>query len=131
MTFLPERFILHPVEEFFMHCNITVLAENIDICRYFYREAVFASEPVLDSNFQVIFQINDDTTLTLESARGLKFEQVPTACRIELEVDDIESLKARMSKNGTPLTEAFSRSHSPFYHGYDPEGNLLCFYGRH
>lgn len=111
-----------------MHCNITVLVENINICRYFYREILFQTEPVLDSNFQVIFPINNETSLILESSPGPKFEHSACACRIELAVDDLQSLKERMLKNGAPLTEAFSRSHSPFYHGYDPEGNLLCFY---
>ena len=49
-----------------MDCEIILMTENIDVCRYFYREVVGLGEPELDSCQQVIFRLGKEAVLVLE-----------------------------------------------------------------
>ena len=108
-----------------MDCEIVLLVENIDICRYFYRETLGLGEPEMDSNFEVIFRLNESTVLVLEQCDAKYLEHSSSACRFALNISDFEVLKLRMQKNGTPLTEEFTRYGKKAFRGIDPEGNVF------
>ena len=114
----------------FMHCDIILLVDNLDVCRYFYREVVGFGEPEQDSNFQVVFRLNEKTSLVLEKCSSPWLEHASGACRFALEVDDLGSLMDRMQKNGTPLADGFSRFGRSAYQGIDPEGNVFLISGK-
>ena len=74
----------------FMDCEIVLLVENIDICRYFYRETLGLGEPEMDSNFEVIFRLNESTVLVLEQCDAKYLEHSSSACRFALNISDID-----------------------------------------
>ena len=108
-----------------MRCEIVLLVENIDVCRYFYREVFGLGEPVCDSNFQTVFVLNEFTSLVLERCELPYLEHASGACRFTVEVADFTAFSERMQKNGTPLSAGFSRMDNDLYCGSDPEGNLF------
>lgn len=108
-----------------MDCEIVILVENIDICRYFYRETLGLGEPELDSNFQVIFRLSESAVLVLEQCGANYLEHSSGACRFVLDFPDPAALILRMQKNGTPLVEDFNRYGKKTLRGIDPEGNVF------
>ena len=108
-----------------MRCEIVLLVENIDICRYFYREVLGLGEPVQDGNFQTVFELNEFTSLVLEKCELPFMTHASSACRFTLISDDLAGIQERMQKNGTPLSAGFSRMGDDIFRGKDPEGN--CF----
>ncbi|MBE6355711.1 MAG: hypothetical protein E7058_01200 [Lentisphaerae bacterium] len=108
-----------------MRCEIVLLVENIDICRYFYREVLGLGEPVIDSNFQTVFVLNESAALVLEKCELPYMAHASASCRFALETTDLAALQERMQKNGTPLSTGFSRMDKDVYCGSDPEGNVF------
>ena len=108
-----------------MRCEIVLLVENLDICRYFYREVLKLDPMVTDSNFQTVFQLSEQCTLRLEKCELPFLEHLSGACSFSLETGDLPALQERMQKNGTPLEKSFSRSGVESYRGRDPEGNFF------
>ena len=108
-----------------MDCEIVILAENIDVCRYFYREVFGLGEPVTDSNFKTVFVLNESTSLVLEKCELPYMSHAAGACRFTVEVSDFAAFEKRMQKNGTPLSTGFSRMGRELYYGSDPEGNIF------
>jgi catechol-2,3-dioxygenase len=114
-----------------MDCEIVILAENIDVCRYFYRETLGLGEPVQDSAFQVIFSLNPHTRLVLEKCPLPYLEHASSACRFTVIADDLETFISRLEKNGVALNDGFDRSGRKAYCGIDPEGNAFQVIGRY
>lgn len=108
-----------------MRCEIILLVENLDICRYFYREVLQLTEVVVDSNFQTVFQLNDFCSLRLEKCELPWLEHNSAACSFALETGDFPALQKRLELNGTPLEKTFSRFGVETWQGKDPEGNIF------
>lgn len=109
-----------------MDCEIILPVENIDVCRYFYRDTVGLGEPEIDSNLLVSFRLNEHTSLVLEKCElpGL-LSHASSACRFMLDAASLPGIRERMRKNGTPLADGFTRSGAKVSRGIDPDGN--CF----
>ena len=108
-----------------MRCEIVLLVENIDVCRYFYREIIQLDKVILDSNFQTVFQLDENCTLRLEKCELPHLEHLSGACSFSLAVKDLPGLEERMRKNGTPLVKSFSRFGETLYRVRDPEDNFF------
>ena len=111
-----------------MRCEIVLLVENLDICRYFYRSTLKLGEPVFDSNFQVEFLLNRDTLLVLEKCTSPYLEHSSSACSFMLEVNDLPELIKHLERECCPVDEAFRTGGKKAFRVSDPEGNkvLLC-----
>lgn len=112
-----------------MQCEVVLLVSDIDLCRHFYREVLGLGEPVMDSNFQTVFQIGDDTVLVLEKSGRCGAEPGLSSCCPAFHLEDLPGVEARMAKNSTPLEEGFARMGKKVLRGKDPEGNsfwLIC-----
>ena len=48
-----------------MRHEIIVIVENIDACRYFYREVLQIGETVVDSNNRVVFALDENVNQKL------------------------------------------------------------------
>lgn len=108
-----------------MDCEIILMTENIDVCRYFYREVVGLGEPELDSCQQVIFRLGKEAVLVLEKSELPCMGHASCACRFALGVKDIEALEKRMQQYGSPMRDGFGRLGRVVRRGSDPEGNLF------
>ncbi|MBE6378855.1 MAG: VOC family protein [Lentisphaerae bacterium] len=113
-----------------MDCEIVILAENIDVCRYFYRETLGLGEPVQDSAFQVIFPLNAHTRLVLEKCPLAYMEHASSACRFTLVADDLEKFVSRLETEGVVLSDGFDRSGRKILCAVDPEGNVFQITGK-
>lgn len=111
-----------------MRSEIILLAENIDLLRYFYREVIGLNEVIIDSNDFVEFQLSADSSLILEKCQFPYTEHTSSACRFAIEVNDIDRIKQSMDNDRTPLTENFSHSGRYSLRGCDPEGNIFILY---
>lgn len=108
-----------------MDCEIVLLVENIDVCRYFYREAMRLGEPMLDSSSQVIFVLSERCRLVLEKCSMPYLEHASGACRFTLCPDDPELFVGSLRQNGVTLDDGFDRSGRKILCGSDPEGNVF------
>ena len=108
-----------------MDCEIVILAENLDVCRYFYRETLGLGEPVADSAFQVIFALNPHTRLVLEKCPLPYLEHLSSACRFTIVADDLTKCISRLEKNAVAVNEGFDSSGCKVYYAVDPEGNVF------
>ena len=106
-----------------MDCEIVILAENIDVCRYFYREVLHIGTPVVDSNNRVVFALDENSSLVLEKSAAKYMEHASSAVRFAFECSSISELESRMVKDGSRLSDGFERLGRTCYRGCDPEGN--------
>lgn len=106
-----------------MSHEIVILVENIDVCRYFYREVLRVGELIADSNNRVVFAIGENAFLVLEKSAVNFMEHASGAVRMAFECDDVAALEARMIKDGSRLSDSFERLGRSCYRGCDPEGN--------
>ena len=109
----------------FMDCEIVILVENIDVCRYFYRETLGLGEPLQDSSFQVIFKLNENTGLVLEKCEMPYLEHASGACRFSLLPEDGIKSVDRLKDNGVMIEDGFDVSGRKVYRAADPEGNIF------
>lgn len=108
-----------------MDCEIVILVENIDVCRYFYRESLGLGEPILDSSFQVIFALGEASRLVLEKCAMPYLEHASSACRFTICPDEPKHFIGSLQKNGISLNDGFDRSGRKILYGSDPEGNVF------
>ncbi len=108
-----------------MDCEIVILVENIDICRYFYRETLGLGEPLQDSSFQVMFKLNEKTALVLEKCGMPYLEHASGACRFSLVPEDGGKIIEHLKNNGVTVEDGFDISGRRVYRAADPEGNIF------
>ena len=108
-----------------MDCEIVLLVENIDVCRYFYRESLGLGEPILDGTFQVVFALDEKCRLVLEKCAMPYLEHSSSACRFTLCPDDPESMLKSLRESGITPSDGFDRSGRKIYCASDPEGNVF------
>ena len=106
-----------------MYHEVIVLVENIDRCRYFYREVLKLEEVVLDSSSHVVFALNENSVLVLEHCPEKFMEHASGAVRFAIGCSDIAGVVASMQKEELPLSPSFERLGRTCYRGCDPEGN--------
>jgi hypothetical protein len=108
-----------------MRCEIVLLVENLDICRYFYRNTLKLGEPVTDSNFQVEFMLNSGTFLVLEKCTLPYLEHASSACCFTLEVDGLAGLAEHLENECCTVEEAYRSGGKKDFRVFDPEGNKI------
>ncbi len=106
-----------------MRHEIIVIVENIDSCRYFYREVLQIGGTVVDSNNRVVFALDENASLVLEKSSAKYMEHASCAVRFAWECDDIAALEKRLIQDGSRLSDGFERLGKTCYRGCDPEGN--------
>ena len=108
-----------------MDCEIILMTENIDVCRYFYREVVGLGEPELDSCQQVVFRLNEKSVLVLEKSELPCMEHSNCSIRFALEIKDLPAMEQRMKEYGLAMSDGFGRLGRAVRRGIDPEGNIF------
>lgn len=108
-----------------MYHDITVLVENLDVCRYFYREVLQLGEPFMDSNHTVVFRLGEEAFLVLEKCAGKFLEHTSSATRFTLSCPDLNALAEKMKKDAVELSDEFIRLGKTARRGFDPEGNIF------
>ena len=108
-----------------MHNEIVILVENLDVCRYFYREVLQIGQITWDSNYHVVFALDENTDLVLEKNGGKYLEHASGAVRFAFQCSDSPALNERLKKDGVPLSDGFERLGKTCYRGNDPDGNVF------
>ena len=108
-----------------MAYQIIILAENLDTCRYFYRETLGIGPVIADSNYRVVFALTPELSLVLEKCTVRYPEHASAATRFAFECDDVPALKARLEKDGGTLSDPFEWLGRTAFRGSDPEGNVF------
>lgn len=108
-----------------MDCEIVLLVENIDVCRYFYRETLGLGEPVTDSAFQVVFALNENSSLVLERCGAAFLEHASSACRFTLKPENPAEFIRHLQEADLTVNDGFDRSGRKILYITDPEGNVI------
>lgn len=111
-----------------MRHEIIVQVENIDVCRYFYREILQIGPMILDSNSHVVFTVDENCDLVLEKNTGKYLEHASGAVHFAFHCNDIQALEERLKKDGLPLSDRFERLGKVYRRGSDPEGNVFYMF---
>ena len=108
-----------------MRCDSVILVENLDVCRYFYRNTLGLGEPVIDSNYAVAFPLADGAMLILEKVSVNFMEHASGAIRLVFHVDDLDAFAGRLAGEGVVVEKAFSCFYENALRISDPEGNVI------
>ncbi len=104
--------------------GIQIQVNDLDSCRIFYRDLLELGEPVFDSTFQVIFQLGEDLTLTLEQSGAEYLEHASAPILWSFCCADIDALRERLGNAGYDVKiEANRHDSGSCFTGEDPEGN--------
>jgi predicted enzyme related to lactoylglutathione lyase len=102
--------------------EIVIKVNDLEKCRFFYRNVLDLGEPVFDSNFAVSFDVDDRLSLTLEATDAKYLEHASSAVMWRFEVDDIDGMQKKMESAGVSFSKVEGGS-AEYYCGSDPEGN--------
>ena len=106
-----------------MYHEVVILVENIDRCRYFYREVLKLEHLIADSSSLVVFALGENASLVLEHCPEKFMEHASGAVRFAIGCDDIAALADRMKKESVVLSPSFERLGKNCFRACDPEGN--------
>lgn len=109
-----------------MSSQIIIRVNDLDSCRYFYRQVLGLGEPYCDTTFGCCFNLDENLILILQKCALPYLEHASSATTWGFFCSDPEALVQRMQQNDTPLgdiEECFGRK---CYRCIDPEGN--CFF---
>lgn len=105
--------------------GIVLRVRDLAKCRVFYRDILELGNPVIDSNFQCVFTVGRESSLSLEAV--CPEDPLPAAeSRIALLMifEDSESVIERLESSGYPaLNQVDGDSEAGVLEFHDPEGN--------
>ena len=106
--------------------GIVIQVKNLTSCKAFYRDVLELGDPVMDSNFRVVFQIGESFRLTLEKSPW--DAELPAASeRISwLCSENAQILCRRMKDYGYPIPDVSGTAEKNgwlYCRFTDPEGN--------
>ena len=104
---------------------IVIKVNDLNNCRFFYRELLELGEPVVDSSYAVSFELMPGFRLILEKSAAPYLEHASAAASLLFTVSDLDRLRRRLEDAG--YTPAFDNNPhlGGFLIGSDPEGNLF------
>ena len=108
-----------------MICEIVIQVNDLEQCRYFYRETLALGEPVVDSSETAVFQLSPESSLVLRKSCARYLEHASSAVCWTLFTGDFDRLCAELEKNGHLSGEEFCHFGHRARYVLDPEENIL------
>lgn len=108
-----------------MVCEIVIQVNDLEQCRYFYREMLALGEPVIDSCETAVFQVSPETTLVLKKSCARYLEHTSSAVSWTLVTGDFDKLCAELEEHGHLSGEEFRHFGLRARYVLDPEENVL------
>lgn len=108
-----------------MRSETNIQVNDLESCRYFYRELLALGEPVIDSCAFTVFQLSEEALLALEKSDACYLEHASCATALTLYVENFEERCSILKKNGSLSGEEFTHLGRRARFVSDPEGNII------
>ena len=106
--------------------GIVIKVNELECCRLFYRDLLDLGEPMIDSSFFTVFQLQPGLTLTLEKSPAKYLERASSTIEWRFETANLTVLKQRLEAAGYALEfDELHRGPGRYWRGRDPEGNFF------
>ena len=109
--------------------GVIIKVNDIDLCRFFYRDVLTLGEPVVDSSFWVEFQTDSGFFLMLEKTTAGFLEHESSATSWACRVPSINTVKEHFRRYGYKLNiDRRLHEGEVLYRCQDPEKNIFYIF---
>ncbi len=108
-----------------MISEIVIQVNDLEQCRYFYRELLALGEPVIDSSVTAVFKLSQETQLVLKKSSARYLEHASSAVSWTLYTGSFDKLCEELEKHACLSGEEFRHFGARARYVPDPEGNVI------